>query len=64
MKPSRDFIIALNYAFKYGICKPEDMPKAEKEFGDYANKTLGLIDTNTEYGIVKDEPINNLSTIK
>ena len=60
----RDFIIALNYAYKYGSCSPEDMPKAEKEFGDFANRKLGLISTDTEYGVVKDEPITHSSTIK
>lgn len=64
MKPSKNFIIALNYAYKYGSCSPKDMPKAEKEFGDLANRKLGLIDTNTEYGVIKDEPITHSSTIK
>lgn len=39
---TRDFIISLNYAWKYGICKPEDMPKARKEFGQLADEKLGI----------------------
>ena len=63
--PTKDFIVSLNYAWKYGICKPEDMPKARKEFGYWADcKLAELIDTNTEYGLVKDEKNIKSSTIK
>lgn len=42
MKPNRDFIIALNYAHKYGSCSPKDMPQAKKEFGKIADEKLGI----------------------
>lgn len=41
-KITKNFIISLNYAWKYGSCSPKDMPKAEKEFGEWADKCLGI----------------------
>jgi hypothetical protein len=41
----RNFIVSLNYAFKYGSCKYWQMTKARKEFGAIADqkiKSLGL----------------------
>lgn len=42
-EPHKDFVIALNYAFKYGSYDPNDKEmekKAYAEFGKFADKLL------------------------
>jgi hypothetical protein len=48
----REFLIAMNYAYKYGSFKADDLEEAEAEFGEAVNRKLGLVDTDTEYGTI------------
>lgn len=41
---NKDFIVAMNYAYKYGTYNPRtDKKKAYKEFGKIADKKLSQI---------------------
>jgi len=53
---NKDFIIALNYANKYGMYNPKkDKVKAYKEFGENADKKLGEDAPNGLTGVWWDE---------
>jgi hypothetical protein len=56
--PSKDFIVAINYAAKYGSYTPNNrkqMLKAYKEFGKSADKKLGINAPNGLNGVWCDE---------
>ncbi len=59
----RQVLLKINYAYEHGSFNPND-PKmlndAEKEFGDWLNRKLGLIDT--PYGLQSADDVTG-STI-
>ncbi len=59
----RDFLLAFNYAYQYGSFDPRNrkmVGDAEREFGDWLNRKLGLVDT--PYGLMKIDDVTG-STI-